>query len=159
VTSSDADFAPRVVGRNVTLMPQVAPPARGMPEQVSDASANWPASLPLNDAVSAPVAAPPMFVTVNACAAEAWPTVTFENAALVGAICSAPGRRPVPESMALAVPPVAAVIASVADFAPPVAGANWTVTAQLPPAGIAAQPLVVSLNSAALVPTTATVGT
>jgi hypothetical protein len=114
-----ADFAvvELVVGLNVTATVQV-PFGGSAAAQVFAPIANCVESPPVSDVVSAPLAVPPVLVTVKVFDALVWPTVVSVNANVVGAIASAPAVMPVPVRLALTVPPGVPATASCADFAP-----------------------------------------
>jgi hypothetical protein len=99
-----------------------------------------PAPEPTRLTVGAPVADPPMLVTVNTFWLL-WPCSTSPKSNGVGLMLNAPGATPVPVRLATCEPPEVPDTVRVADLLPCVPGVNSTTTSQLaPPASVEPQP-------------------
>src|SRR5207244_3621650 len=122
---------PAPLGAKATARVHVPAPARDFPSQLFVMILK--SVLPMMVAVSVPVGAWPVFVTVKVTGALVVPWATEPKGALSGMMDSAPRAMPVPFSVAVAVPPGDAVAVSTPDLSPFVEGRNRTVAVQCPP--------------------------
>ena len=108
---------PATVGRNVTWTAHVAFGASAA-VHVSLEMLNSPALVPPREAEGTPLETPPVLRMVNEVAALVVLRVTEPKVADVGVMVSEAGPRPVPLSVAAAVPPIVAVTEREAVLAP-----------------------------------------
>jgi len=108
---------PATVGRKVTCTVQVAFGA-SVAVHVSLEMLKSPALVPPREAAGIPLETPPVLRMVNEVAALVVLRVTEPKVADVGVIVSEAGPRPVPLSVAAAVPPIVAVTEREAVLAP-----------------------------------------
>jgi len=124
-------LAPTEAGVKRTPTMQLAPAPK-----VAGQSLDEMVKFALSDTLTprVPVDEPPVFITVNVCAALIPPRVTEPNVAVVGDSMSNPGVSPDPLSPAVALPPGVALTMSVAGLEPAGAiGLKRTVRVQLAP--------------------------
>ena len=137
VAVSVAAFVPVVFGASPTPTLHFPPAGSGLPEQPSEAIEKSTPSVPLSATATFPVAALPVFVSVNVAGAETAPMAAVPRSCVEGANESAPRPPPTPDSATVADPPGSEVKDSVASSEAVFVGLKWTCTLQLLPAGSA----------------------
>jgi hypothetical protein len=146
VTVTDPVREPAAVGVNVTLIVQLAPTARVVPQLFVCAKS------PLAAMELIVAAVVPLFDRVVGCEAVVEPTTVFANARLVGlALSDGPGAVPVPLRATVTAPDTSVLIVSVPLRAPVTVGLNFTVTVQDPPAAMLVPQVLVCEKSPVIV--------
>ena len=151
---TEADFAPALVGVNVTPMVQEAAGATGAAQPL--VVANWLALAPVRVTPETRRLAVPVLLTVMACDAEVVPTPCVPNVSEAGATATiGPAGAPVPVRPTMSGDPMALLaIERLAVFAPTVAGVKVTSMPQLALMTTVAQVVPATANEAASVPVT-----
>lgn len=150
-----ADFAPAVVGLNLTLM--VHDPAGVTVPQLFVTTANCVGFVPASVTPETTRLAVPLLLTVIVCAAESVPVFTEPKASeAVETTAIGAATTPVPLRVTLEGDPAALwMMATVADFTPVVAGLKITSIVQEPSGKTVPQVFAVIVNSPKLAPVNA----
>jgi hypothetical protein len=146
VTVTEPVRDPAAVGVNVTLIVQLAPTARLVPQLFVCAKS------PLAAMELIVAAAVPLLDSVVACDAVVDPTTVLANDRLAGeAESDGPGAVPVPLRATAVAPDTSVLIVSVPLRAPVAVGLNFTVTVQDPPAAMLVPQVLVCEKSPVIV--------
>jgi hypothetical protein len=138
--------APAAVGVKVTLIVQLAPTARVVPQLFVCAKS----PLAVIELIVALVV--PLFDSVVDCDAVVEPTTVEANARLAGlALSAGPGAVPVPLSATETAPETSVLTVSVPLREPAAVGLNFTVTVQDPPAAMLVPQVLVCEKSPVIV--------
>jgi hypothetical protein len=151
-TDSLAVRAARTVGRKVTLIVQLAPAARLLPQVL--VCAKFDLLVPVMEMLEIVMVAVPVFVSVTVRAALVV-LIAWEPNEMDASDSEATGPAPVPDrATACGLPVALSLILSVAVRLPTAVGRNVTLTVQLPPAARELPQVVVREKFDAFVPPT-----